>query len=187
MARDITAGFQGAVVGAVLHPILLIEAYFDSGTMRLWNGIGDLSYGGETYYGAGSLIAVSQITETRNIEARGATLSLSGIPTTFLSLALSEDYQDRKVVQRLALLDDTGAIIADPYTIFSGKMDVMQITDGGDTATIVVSAENDLIALKRPNERRRTPEDQKLKYTGDTFFDGVAKLQDAEIVWGGKQ
>jgi hypothetical protein len=185
MSRDITSGFQTGITAAVLTPIILIEGYFDSGTMYLWSGVGDLSYGGNTYVGAAGILGVTDVVETSKIEARGASFTMQGIPTSYLSLALSENYQDRAVVQRLALLDSAGAIISNPYTFFSGKMDVMTIADGGESATITVTAENDLIALKRANERRRTPEDQKLTYAGDTFFDQVARLQELDITWGG--
>ncbi len=40
-------------------------------------------------------------------------------------------------------------------------MDVMTITEAGDSSTISIACENKLIALERSKERRYTPEDQK--------------------------
>ena len=186
MSRTITSGFRAEITGRHVKPVYLVQAFFDSETLRFWNGGGDFVYDGDTYTGAGHLLQFDEINETQKIEARGMNFTLSGIPSALLAIALAEEYQDRKVTVDLAFLDADGVVIADPYRFFSGKADVISITDGAETATISLTAENDIIALMRVNERRRTPEDQKLTYAGDTFFDSVAALQSKEILWGGK-
>lgn len=186
MSRDLTTAFKNAVTSDVTRPFLLFQAFLDSGTIRFWNGLGDLVYGGNTYTGAGHLLALSSIDETTKVESRGIQLKLSGVPSSLVSIALSEDYQGRKVTVDIGFFDSSGAIIVDPFRFFSGKADVMGIQYGAETATISLSAENDIIILQRINERRRTHEDQKLKSSTDTFFEGVAALQNKSIVWGGK-
>lgn len=74
-------------------------------------------------------------------------------------------------------------IIADPYQIFTGLLDVPSMDESGDTANIAVSYENRLIGLLTANDRRYTPEDQHVDFPGDTGFDKVAGLQDASIIW----
>lgn len=187
MSRDLTSSFKTAITAGTVKPVVLIEAVFDSETIRFWNGIGTFTYGGNNYTGAGYLLKVSDVVETQNVEARGAEFELNGIPSSLIAIALAEDYQGRTITQTFAALDSSNAVIADPYMFFSGKCDVMTIDEGGKTASIRMTAESDLIALARVNERRRTPEDQKLTYTGDTFFDQVAALQSKDIVWGKNQ
>jgi hypothetical protein len=184
MARDLTTDFKNGITAGTVRPVVTIVGDFDSETLRFWNGIGQFSYGGDTYTGAGVLLKVTDVTETQNIEARGASFELSGIPSSLLAVALDEPYQDRPVTQTFHALDSDGVSIADPFEFFSGKADVMSIEEGGKYATIKLTAESDLIILGRINERRRTPEDQKLTYAGDTFFDQVAALQSKDIVWG---
>jgi len=186
MSRTITTGFRDEITSTHVRPIYLAQFVFDSETLRFWNGTAPFDYDGDTYTGAGNLLKFDEIEETQKIEARGMKFNLSGIPSALIAIALGEEYQDRAVTIDLAFLDADGAIIADPYRFFSGKADVMSITDGAETATISLTAESDIIALLRVNERRRTPEDQKLTYSGDTFFDTVAALQSKEIIWGGK-
>jgi len=185
MSRDITSDYRSAVTSSHVRPVLLSQFFFDTETLRFWNGVGEFIYDGDTYVGAGQLLKIDDIDETQKVEARGITCSLSGIPTDLIAVALAEEYQDRKVTIDLAFLEEDGTVIADPYRFFSGKADVMTITDGAETATISLAAENDIVALLRVNERRRTPEDQQLTYSGDTFFDNVAALQSKEIIWGG--
>ena len=187
MSRDITTDYQNEVTAPVTRPFLLFQAFFDSGTIRFWNGIGDLVYDGDTYTGAGNLLGLSQIDETTKVESRGITLKLSGIPSAMVAIALAENYQDRKITVDIGFFDSTGAIVVSPFRFFSGKADVMEIQDSGDTATISLSAENDIIILQRVNERRRTHEDQKLESATDTFFKNVTSLQNQQIVWGGNK
>jgi len=184
VARGLSAGLEGAVTASTLYPIILIEANLDSGDILMWSGVGDLVYDGKTYLGAGQVLSIGEVVETQSVEARGASFTLSGVPSSLVSLALAENYQNRPVKMYLAALDADGAMLGTPYPIFSGKADVMEVAAGADSATITVSAENDLIILQRTNERRRTPEDQKTKYSGDTFFDKVIALQSKDYVWG---
>jgi hypothetical protein len=163
---------------------MLFQAFFDSETLRFWNGTGNMTYDGDVYTGAGHLLKLSSIDETTKVESRGITLTLNGIPSGLLAVALAEDYQDRKITIDIGFLDADGVPISDPFRFFSGKADIMGILDSGDTATISLTAENDIIILQRTNERRRTDEDQQLEQSGDTFFKGVASLQNKSIVWG---
>ena len=184
MARSLTTAYKEAVTAGTVRPVILIIAEFDSETLRFWNGYGDFDYDGETYTGTGNLLGVSEITETQNTEARGVKFTLSGLPSSLISTALQEDYQDRPIKQIFAPLDYNNNVIAEPFTFFSGKTDVMNLDEGGQSSSIEMSAESDLITLLRVNERRHTPEDQKLKYSTDTFFDNVASLQSQSILWG---
>jgi hypothetical protein len=184
MARDLTTAFKNEITSASTRPFLLFQAFFDSGTIRFWNGFGNLDYAGDTYTGAGQLLGLSTIDETTKVESRGITLKLSGVPSSLIAIALAEDYQDRKITVDIGFFDSSGAIVVSPFRFFSGKADVMAIQDMGETATITLTAENDIIILQRVNERRRTNEDQKLISPTDTFFEGVAALQNKSVVWG---
>jgi hypothetical protein len=185
MSRDITTAFRTEATGTYVRPFLLFQAFFDSETLRFWNGVGTLTHDSNDYTGAGHLLNLSKIDESNKVESRGVTLTLSGVPSSLISIALAEEYQDRKVTIDLGFFNASGAIIADPFRFFSGKADVMAILGSGETATISLTAESDIIVLQRINERRRTTEDQKLELSTDTFFDEVPSLQNKSVVWGG--
>lgn len=184
MPRDLATDYKNAITAKSVKPLFLVSGFFDSGTIRFFNGIGSFSYGGNTYTGSGNLLKISQIMETQKTEARGLNLELNGVPSGIIAIALAEPYQDRKITVEMAVLDEANAVIATPFMMFSGKADILEPEIGGATSTIKLSAENDLIVLTRKNERRRTPEDQHLLYPTDTFFDQVTSLQALDIVWG---
>lgn len=183
MARDLTASVITQLQAASVEVGILFEGEFASGWVRLWSGIGNLSWNGYTWTGTGNLLAISGIDETVEVRAAGITVSLSGIPSDLLSAALGDARSGRVGRVYLAFFSG-GSIVADPILQFEGRLDVPAIEDGPETATISISYESELIDLERARERRYTPEDQQIDFPGDLGFDYVASLQDAQIVWG---
>ena len=190
MARSITTAFKNAIKSSVVRPLLAVELEFSTGTLRFWNGYGDLTMtaGGSsnTFTGLGDLMGVSAIAESDQVEAIGASLSLTGIKSSFISTALTGNYTNRNASIFLGLFDSSKSVIADVYTLFKGKMDIMKIDEGPESATITLNLENRLIALDRALNRRFTHEDQQERFSGDLGLEFVPDLQDKEIIWGKK-
>ena len=302
--RDTSAVFRAIARSNKIKVGILVEASFSSGAVNLWNGYGDLSYSGITYAGAGKLLDISAVQESIETRANGFNVTLTGLDSSLLSIALQEPYTGRPFKAKICFLapdpdqettlkvkvqsasgsnkyfiedeqqpridvvygnkyvfdlsdsslaaggshpfrlsttsdgthgggsqyttgwtmtgtvgtagakatfvvpasgsfptnlyyycanhsgmggqlyGSSNIVIYEPYTIFDGFMDVMRLTDSGGTANIALSCESQLIALERPNERRYTPEDQKIDFPTDEGLDYVAGLQDDEIVWG---
>lgn len=191
MTRDMTAATQAAAEARTQSPRYFVELQLDSGTVRLWDGIGSITALGETWTGTGRLGRVLPGKETKEVVATGLVLELMVIPTSempdapdaFLNIALAEDYQGRPaIVYEGYVNDETGLVIADPYPIFGGTADVFEDSEIPGAVVVRVICENSLRALERPKKRTYTPEDQQAIYPGDTFFSYVAPLQSRQIV-----
>ena len=190
MARDITTAFKNAIEGAVVKPIIGIELEFSDGTLRFWNGYGNLTMtaGGssKTFNGAGDMLGVSEIEESSTLSMSGVTLTLAGIKSSIIATALGANYTYRKGAIYLGLFDTSNNVIADVYTIFKGNMDVMNIQEGADTCVITLKLESRLITFEKPANRMYTLEDQKIDFANDVGFEFIPDLQDKEITWGKK-
>jgi len=189
MSRALSAEMLAVATADIVRPIYLVKAEFDSTppedrNLYLWSGFGDLTFNGKNYLGVGNLLSISAVDESTDLTATGASIVLSGIQSPLLAIASDEDYQGRPITIYLGALDDTGDLIASPTVLFSGFMDVMTISEAGETSTISVTAENKLIAFDRSYVRRYTAEDQKIDYPNDMGFEFVAKIADQEIIWG---
>ena len=68
--------------------------------------------------------------------------------------------------------------------IFDGRMDTIEIVDGGPTATITMKVENRLRDLERARVRRYTDADQQARFPGDSGLEYVLALQEIDIPWG---
>jgi hypothetical protein len=185
MTRGATTDFKNAAAAGNTYPALLGYFDFTGGIVRLWSGVGDLSWGGNTFTGAGNLVRVEPVQETSEVRANGLSFRLNGIPSAMITRILAEGYRGRACKLWLALFDASAALIADPVQLFSGRMDQCLLEETGDTVALTVAAESRLVDLQRARERRRTDEDQKSLFAGDRGFEYVAGLQDKEVVWGG--
>lgn len=189
-----------------MQPVYLAELEFDSQTLYLWTGYGNLLYNGNIYTGMGNLIGLSDISETQDVEAKGVTAYLTGIPSVNISAALSENCRGRPFRLYIGMIGDIGYILAEddpgyiktelggniilesnfivpPYRWFSGLMDFMEISMTGESHTIQLHVENVLITARRARIGRYTDADQRSRYPNDKGLEFINALQDKEIVW----
>jgi|TARA_R110002126_G_scaffold79654_1_gene197616 hypothetical protein len=188
MSRDITSAFNTAITSKVVRPLMAVELEFSDGTLRMWNGYGDITMtaGGssQTFTGAGDLLGISEIEESDILSMSGVTLTLSGIKSSLISTALSAQYTNRNGAIYLGLFDTSANVIADVYTLFKGKMDVLNISEGQQTTMIQLKLESRLVSFEKASNRMYTLEDQKVDYSNDLGFEFIPDLQDKEIIWG---
>lgn len=181
--RTISSDMVSEVTTTQLSPILMAQLDFST-PLYLWTGYGTLTYNGIGYLGLGTLGTISPVQETTDLSARGITMQLSGVPTAMVYNALSEDYQGRTCSVMFGALSPTAGLISSPITVFAGRMDVMQISDDGQSSLITMSAENKLIDFKRTREIRYTDEEQQALYAGDLGLEFVNAIQERTIYWG---
>jgi len=185
MVRSLTAGMVTEVTAVNMTPVLLIKLAFPSADINLWTGISNITFNSDVYQGVGDFGGISSIEESILLSSATMTFSLSGISATNIALVLSEDYQERLVKLYLGMLDSSENLVATPYLILTGRMDVMEIEEGPEEALIRLTVVNRLVDLERPKERLYTAEDQKEHFGGDLGLDFVPSLSDGkEVVWG---
>lgn len=205
-----------------IFPFFAVELMFDerktvfagsviqAGPLFFWTGLGDLVVGSTTYSGTGNMLQISEVTETADLRAAGATITLSGVPSETVSLALQEPYHGRECRIKFGILDanqnktlneDGNAILLEDTSdidnsvgtvsllidLFTGYMDRMDITEGPDNAIISLSVENKLIDLQSRKTRRYTSEYQKNLFPNDKAFDYINELQTKRLAWGGER
>lgn len=206
MSRDLDPSTLKAISQDVVRPFFAVELKFDGDeVLRMWTGQGTLVLDdGTQWIGAGNLLDISSIEETAEMAVKGATITLSGVPSEVLSLALSEPYQGRvcniyfgtfssgsllKETGNYILLQDGSRINVETgekgfNQLFSGYMDQMNIDDGPETAAIELKVENRLIDLERARVARYTKYYQKSVYPDDDGLNFVEDLQTRKVPWG---
>lgn len=184
MAREMSAMIAVALTEGELRPILFFEGEFASGWVRIWSGLGDITWTGQIWTGVGSLLGLGAVEETQQVVAGGTTVSLSGVPLEMVALAIDEARQGKPGRVWLGLLTEDREIIADPVQAFTGRLDVPEIADTGESCTVTISYENRLIDLGTPRNWRYTHESQQALAPGDQGFAFVTTIQDREITWG---
>lgn len=184
MARTLPAALTTELNATALKPFYAVELAFDSGTLNFWTGYGDITANGETWTGAGTIMAFSRTNEATDLSANGMTVTFTGLESSIVAILLGENYRSRIAKIYLGALGDDNLPVSDMYQIFAGRMDVMVLQENGQTATIAITIENVLIDLERPRARKLTNEEQLKRYAADSSLSGVAQLQDRQIAWG---
>lgn len=187
MSRALTTALKNETLAASLTPVFFAFFDFQSGAVRVWTGIGTKSWGGNNYTGLGHLGTVAPIQETEDTRANGVSFQLSGVPSALVATMFGDNYQGRDVKLWLGALDAAGAVVADPYLLFFGRMDNLEIDDGADTAAIRIAAESRMADLQRSNERRYTQQDQQIDFPGDDGLKYMPTAQSTPFMWGGQR
>ena len=187
MPRGLTSAVKTELATGSIEPVYLVDIEFSS-RIYLTNAPFDItssvSGSSQTYLANGHLRSITGANETNRPTKNTLSFSLSGVDQTYIAVALNENIINTNVSLYKGYLDSNNAVVSDPYLLFSGRMDLMNIDDSGETCTIGVSAESRLIDLDRTRERRYTSEDQKIDFPNDKGLEFIADLQDKEIIWG---
>lgn len=184
MTRDITTDLAAALGTGELRPAIFFEGAFPSGMVRIWTGPTAIDWDGKSWTGVGVLLGLGTLEETSDVVAAGTKVSLAGVPLDLVSLAIDEARQGSPGRIWLALLTKDRRIIADPVQAFSGRLDVPEIAEDGQSCRITISYENRLIDLGVARSWRYTHESQQVLHPGDRGFEHVTAIQDREITWG---
>jgi hypothetical protein len=156
---------------------------FTSGVVRVHDGIGSISWGGNTYEGVGQFGGIEAVTESVEVIARPLSLTLSGVDSSLISTTLTEVYQNRAATVYVGFIDETtGAVIDTPETAWEGRMNQMSISSAEGSAEIRLTCEHRL--RREPRIARYTNEDQQILFPGDKFFDLVPSIKGFVSRWG---
>jgi hypothetical protein len=180
MSRSLTTSVNNAVDDDIVEPFFAVDLMLEGMSFYLWTGNYDVTINSKPYIGAGSIMSISRIDETGDLDAKGATITITGIPSEYISAALTLPYLNRECRIYFGVMSDP----TDYTQIFTGEIDQMNIVEQPGTATIQINVENVLVILERPTIRRYTHEDQQTRYPGDLGLIFVAGLQDKDIPWG---
>lgn len=187
--RGLTAGVLSAIAAGTVRPVLFFEGEYSGGVLRLFTGIGQLSWNGQTWTGGRELLSITPIMETTNLQAVGFAVRVSGLDVTKLSIALQSLRKNKPGKLWLGFFDAAGALIVDPYPLRRGRFDVAPIERDTASGTMTIEAryEDRLALLEIPKERRYTTEDQQREFPTDRGFDQVPLLVDFTGMWGATQ
>jgi hypothetical protein len=153
-----------------------------SAPLRLNTSAMTIAWNGNDWAGAGSLGAIDEVKDGTG-EVAGLRFSLSGVPTTLLSVALQEPIRNKPCTVWLGVLDPATHAVLDALQIWAGTLDTMPITQQGDTCTISVTAEHPGVNFARPKPLRYTDADQQRLYPGDTCLRFVVSQANHQDTW----
>jgi hypothetical protein len=154
--------------------------YFDhpDGEVRLWSGVGDLVYGGDTYQGVGHLGRIVGVGGAKKLAVRQIQLELSGIPVQ-ATRWLNKDVRGRVARAWVAGLDRDGTRVNGmPWQVIDGVADYQELplSDDGSVA-VRVHINEPVFEMERAQNLAWTSEWINEKYgSQDLEFSSAAAL-----------
>lgn len=185
MSRFESADNASASTRPSVRIFVACDLDFVSGNVRAHDGIGPMTWGGNTYDGVGTFGGIEIAEESIDVIAMPLRLKLSGVDAGLVALAMDEVYQGRQATLYFGLVDTTTHQLIDtPEVLWEGMMDQMTVNLTDGVGEINVSCEHRL--RREPRIARYTHEDMQLHYSGDRFFDLLPTIAGYRGKWGAK-
>jgi len=129
----------------------------------------------EIYSANGFLQSMGNISESTKLTIGSLDLTLSGVNQTLISDLLNNGHIHRKVtIQRAFINPSTNALI-EAFSLYTGRIDSMEIVDSERTSTINLSIANHWADFARMSGRRTNSGSQNQFFPDDKGFDFITQ------------
>ena len=150
MTRSLTTAIKNELATNDIRPVHLITIGFTSPvniTDCSFPLTSSVSGSSVTYTASDFIMGLSNFTEETDVTKTSLTLSLSGADQTFISTVLNENVVNDNVDIFRGFLDDSNALIADPFLLYSGTIDTFGISENQTASTLNLQIQQHLIVL----------------------------------------
>tara|TARA_R110002167_G_scaffold178247_3_gene377980 strand:- start:6920 stop:7576 length:657 start_codon:yes stop_codon:yes gene_type:complete len=181
-----------AVQGNNINTALLIDLTLGPTTYYISSAYNSIVYGGNTYQYLGAFLGVTQIQEDIKTTNGDVSISLSGVPDTYIDQVLDTKIKGGEaVVYRAFFNEDYTLDSANVYQRFKGIItnyaieENIDILEGDASATVSVScASINTILENKVAGQRTNPEDRKKFFPTDSTFNHVPDLMGVAFDFG---
>lgn len=159
----------------------LVELKLPTAQYLTDNGF-NVDYDSNTYQANGYLLDIDALKESKDLRVNSIDIELTAVNQTFVSLFLNNDWINREVVIRRAVLGDDGSLTGQ-FIIFNGQITEFQVTEQDDTAEMTLSVASHWADFERTNGRLTNNNSQQYHFSGDLGFQYAANSI-RDIKWG---
>lgn len=185
MTRFVSSINEAESAKSAVTVLTFVALDFASGMVRAHDGVGEFSFGGNTYYGIGRIGSVSSIIEDLDTIARPIELTISGLDPALVAIARDEVYQGRSVTIYDGRVDSqTYQLLDTPEEVWSGFMNKMPLDIGRKAGRIILKCEHEFrfgaSTLLYTNESAR------VRNSAEAGFEFSKDIQGFKSSWGEK-
>jgi hypothetical protein len=151
----------------------------------IWDDVGTIVAGGDTYHGAAGRFTVDAATSVKDQSVRNLDLTLSGLDTAAIQMVNASNWHQRPIFVQRAILAIDAPTVLHLMPEFSGFVDTAIQREGSDgRSTLVFRCESASRGFDRGNARKRSDADQRLRDSNDGFYAFAAAAINKPIDWG---
>ena len=186
MTRSLTSAVKTELATNDIRPIHLITIGFGTPiniTDNSFSLTSSVSGSSVTYTASDFIMGISDFSEETDLTKGSITLSLSGADQTFISTVLNENVINDSVDIFRGFLNDSNALISDPFLLYRGKIDSFDIAETDTDSQVNLSIVSNWADFEKKNGRKTNNTSQQRFFSGDVGMDFASQtVQD--IKWG---
>jgi hypothetical protein len=183
--RGFSSTIETALSSQVAHLALLVYLNWVGGAVRLWSGVGPITWNSQTWLGAGEYGTIDKIADSAEKADIGVELTLNYLDDATRNEVNANDPVGRDASIYLAVIDPANKTVTDAYELFAGFIDEVVIEDAGETGKIIVRLASELARMRRSTYYSLSHAHQQQLFTGDLGLQFAARM-DEVLLWGRK-
>ena len=186
MTRSLTSAVKTELATNDIRPVHLITLGFGTPvniTDCSFSLTSSVSGSSVTYNASDFILGISNHTEETDITKSSVSLVLSGADQTFISTVLGENVVNDSVDIFRGFLNDSNALISDPFLLYRGKIDSFDISEGDKESTVGLRIVSNWADFEKKNGRKTNNTSKQRFFSADVGMDFASQtVQD--IKWG---
>ncbi len=135
----------------------------------------DIVDGSDTYSANGFLQKIGSISESTGLTTGSLSVTLSGVNQTLISDLLGNGHIHRKVTVKRAFINSSTNALIDSISIYSGRVESMEIADSDKTSIINLRVANHWSDFGRMSGRMTNSASQQQFFPDDKGFDFITQ------------
>lgn len=143
----------------------------------------DIVDGSDTYNATGHPLAMASPSETRELRVNTISITVSAVDQSYVSIFLTSDWINRRVLVKKAVVDSSGTIIGDPIVVFDGLLSQFQINEDEQEASVTMNIASHWADFERKAGRLTNNNSQQYYFSGDLGMEFAANSV-KDIKWG---
>ena len=186
MARTLTTAVKNELATNEIRPIHLITIGFGTPVNITDCGFSltsSISGSSVTYSPSSFLVSLPSFTEETDVTKTSLQLALSGADQTFISTCLNENVVNDSVKIFRGFLDDTNALIADPFLLYDGQIDTFTINENQNESTVNLGIVSHWADFEKRSGRKTNNTSQQRFFSTDVGMDFSSQTV-LDIKWG---
>ena len=186
MTRNLTSAVKTELATNDIRPVHLITLGFATPvniTDCSFSLTSSVSGSSVTYSASDFILGITNHTEETDITKSSVSINLSGADQTFISTVLNENVVNDSVDIFRGFLDDSNALIADPFLLYRGKIDSFDIAETDKDSQVNLSIVSNWADFEKKNGRKTNNTSQQRFFTGDVGMDFASQTV-KDIKWG---
>jgi len=153
-------------------------------TYKFTNASTNIVDGSDTYIPNGFLLGLDGVQENSNINVGSMNIGISAVDRAIVADVLSNGYLNRKVTIKRAFLDSNSTLISGAiFSIYSGRIEGMSISDSGSDSVMELGVANHWADFRRTAGRRTNNTSQQHFFPDDLSME-FAPQTGKKLIWG---